>query len=119
MSSQQVTAGRGSQVTGPASEAGAGPAAEVPQLQLLDMPRVLRVPRVAQVMGQTGAVSPGLCGTARAAAEGEEQVGHGAPWGTALRLRCTERLWSWSGNRPTTTVGPIWSHTGTSGTLSE
>lgn len=111
------SAGHRSQVTGPASEAGAGPAAEVPQPQLLDsMPRV---PRVAQVMGQTGAVSPGLCGTARAAAEGEEQVGHSAPWGTALRLRCTERLWSWSGNRPTTTVGPIWSHTGASGTFSE
>lgn len=28
-----------------------------------------------QVMGQTGAVSPGLCGTARAATEGEEQAG--------------------------------------------
>ena len=27
-----------------------------------------------QVMGQTGAVSPGLCGTARAATEGEEQA---------------------------------------------
>eukprot|EP00435_Cladocopium_sp_Y103_P056942 s1999_g19.t1 len=36
------------------NEAGAGPAAEV--------------------MGQTGAVSPGLCGTARAATEGEEQA---------------------------------------------
>eukprot|EP00438_Fugacium_kawagutii_P017697 Skav211294 [mRNA] locus=scaffold2429:322049:325531:- [translate_table: standard] len=29
------------------------------------------------VMGQTGAVAPGLCGTARAAAEGEEQDGLG------------------------------------------
>ena len=29
---------------------------------------------VMQVMGQTGAVSPGLCGTARAATEGEEQA---------------------------------------------
>ena len=45
-----------------------------------------------QVMGQTGAVSPGLCGTARAATEGEEQALVSGHFGCAFSVGT---LWFW------------------------
>ena len=47
------------------NEAGAGPAAEA--VTLLELALV-------QVMGQTGAIAPGLCGAVRVATEGEDQA---------------------------------------------
>ena len=43
-----------------------------------------------QVMGQTGAVSPGLCGTARAATEGEEQALVSGHFGCAKSVGLSE-----------------------------
>lgn len=77
-----------------------------------------------QVMGQTGAVSPGLCGTARAATEGEEQAGSIGEFSDGLGgfksfvdfvvtchhlSPCSDvRPWCWSGSHPMTMVARIW-----------
>ena len=58
------------------------------------------------MMGQTGAIAPGLCGAVRVATEGEDQAE------TSLRVSDFERLWSWSGSHQRRTEVQMWLLTG-------